>query len=82
MTTISMKHPIKIVGLKRLYNKLSKSKNINFFFVVPAELYDRYSKQKYVTTKDNDALRIPVWIKNRVKQYVLKIDLSSESSKL
>jgi len=73
--TIATKHPIEMVGLKRLYDKLLKTEDIQFFFVVPAQLYDGFQKQKFITT-DDDPLRIPVWIKNHVKQYVLKIDLS------
>ena len=48
------------------------------FFVVPAQLYDNYKKQKFVTTNNNIVRRIPSWIKNRVKQHALRIDLSGK----
>ena len=76
--TISMDHPIKLIGLKKVYHKLSNTDEIDFYFVVPAQLYAGFKKQKYTTTDKNDARRMPLWIKNRVKQYALKIDLSSE----
>ncbi|RHZ53526.1 hypothetical protein Glove_441g117 [Diversispora epigaea] len=78
--TTAMNHPIKIIGLKRLYNKLAKTGEISFYFVVPAELYDYYQKQKFIVTNNSIARKMPGWIKNRIKQYALKIDLSSEGS--
>ncbi|RHZ88572.1 hypothetical protein Glove_22g84 [Diversispora epigaea] len=78
--TTAMNHPIKIIGLKRLYNKLAKTSEISFYFVVPAELYDYYQKQKFIATNNSISRRMPDWIKNRIKQYALRIDLSSEGS--
>jgi hypothetical protein len=80
--TISMTHPVKMIGLKKLYEckKLSQDKQIAFIFVVPAQLYDNYPKQDFATTTGGVAQMIPDWIKTRVKQYALKIDLTSENS--
>ncbi|CAG8682346.1 2109_t:CDS:1 [Funneliformis caledonium] len=76
--TTAINHPIKMIGLKKVYAKLAKTGNIDFFFTVPAQLFESYKKQKFVTTNNNNAKRKPSWIKNRVKQYVLGIDLSSK----
>jgi hypothetical protein len=76
--TTAINHPIKMIGLKKVYPKLAKTGDIDFFFVVPAQLFDSYKKQNFVTTNNNNARRKPSWIKNRVRQYVLAIDLSSK----
>ncbi|CAG8702627.1 17099_t:CDS:1, partial [Acaulospora colombiana] len=78
--TTAINHPIKIIGLKKLVSKLARTGEISFYFVVPAELYDRYQNQKFIATNNANIRRMPSWIKNRVKQYALRIDLSSESS--
>jgi hypothetical protein len=76
--TTSMTHPIKMVGLDKLYdgNKLAKNEDISFYFVVPAQLYDHYQKQGFVTTKEANVRRFSPWIPRYVKQYALRIDLS------
>ncbi|CAG8634168.1 15189_t:CDS:1 [Funneliformis mosseae] len=76
--TTAINHPIKMIGLKKGYAKLAKTGDIDFFFTVPVQLFDSYKKQKFVTTNNNNAKRKSSWIKNRVKQYVLGIDLSSK----
>src|SRR5439155_9408511 len=48
--TTAMNHPIKMIGLKKVYPKLAKTGDIDFFFVVPAQLFDSYKKQNFVTT--------------------------------
>src|SRR5438094_955103 len=73
--TTSMNHPIMLIGLQKVYSKLAHSGEIFFYFVVPAQLYNSYKKQNFVTTNNVIAQRMPAWIKNRVKQYALKIDL-------
>ncbi|CAG8559779.1 1248_t:CDS:2 [Acaulospora colombiana] len=78
--TNAINHPIKIIGLKKLISKLARTGEISFYFVVPAELYDRYQNQKFITTNNANTRRMPSWIKNRVKQYALRMDLFSESS--
>ncbi|CAG8602907.1 10010_t:CDS:1 [Acaulospora morrowiae] len=75
--TTAMNHSINTTGLKKLRGKLAKTGNIDFYFVVPAQLYDEYQKQNYVTTKNVIDLNIPPWIANRVRQHVLRIDLCS-----
>ncbi|CAG8439628.1 4521_t:CDS:2 [Funneliformis caledonium] len=77
--TTSILHPIKMVGLDKLRDKLAKEGDIHFYFVVPAQLYDRYQKQRFVTTKENNVRKLSPWIKQQVKQYVLSIDLSGTS---
>ncbi|CAG8690486.1 17124_t:CDS:1, partial [Acaulospora morrowiae] len=78
--TTARNHPIKIIGLKKLYSKLITTGEISFYFVAPAELYDQFQKQKFITTDNANVRKMPSWIKNHVKQHALKIDLSSESS--
>ncbi|CAI2182544.1 5930_t:CDS:2, partial [Funneliformis geosporum] len=77
--TTSMTHPIKMVGLNKLYDKLTKDTEISFYFVVPAQLYDRYQKQGFITTKEDNARRLSTWIRQHVKQYALRIDLNGFS---
>src|SRR6266498_1410128 len=77
MMTTSMNHPIMLIGLQKVYSKLAHSGEIFFYFVVPAQLYNSYKKQNFVTTNNVIAQRMPAWIKNRVKQYALKNDLST-----
>ena len=73
--TIAMTHPIKMIGLKKLNDckKLVKKGDIDFYFVVPAQLYDNYPKQNFATSAGHVAQMIPNWIKTRVQQYALKI---------
>ncbi len=66
-----------LIGLQKVYSKLAHSGEIFFYFVVPAQLYNSYKKQNFVTTNNVIAQRMPAWIKNRVKQYALKNDLST-----
>ncbi|CAG8722840.1 6219_t:CDS:2 [Funneliformis caledonium] len=50
--TTAINHPIKMIGLKKVYPKLAKTGDIDFFFVVPAQQYvlaiDLSSKQENV----------------------------------
>jgi hypothetical protein len=80
--TIAMTHPVKMIGLKKLNDckKLAKKGYIEFYFVVPAQVYDNYPKQSFTTTGGDVAQVIPGWIKTRVRQYALKIDLTSKNS--
>jgi hypothetical protein len=76
--TLAKHHPIKMSGLKILYNKLggeSENHLIYYYFVVPEHLYDEYEAQKIVNSDDDEAKIIPDWIHNRIFQYVLKIKL-------
>src|SRR4051794_15069803 len=74
--TTALSHPIKINGLKKVQSKLETEKDIVFYFVVPAQLYKQYRKQRCSTTdSDKDALNKGPWIEQRLKQYVLEIDL-------
>ncbi|CAG8470303.1 10454_t:CDS:1 [Acaulospora colombiana] len=74
-----MLSPIKIIDLIKLSDKLARTDEISFYFVVPAELYNNYQNLKFVTNNNANIRSILGWIRNRVKQYSLRIDLSSES---
>jgi hypothetical protein len=73
--TTSLNHPIKVVGLKKVYEKLTKNDYIDYYFVVLMELFDRFKEQIFVTSKGNKAKIKAPWF-NCIKQYVLGIDLS------
>jgi len=63
--TIAKIHPIKMNGLKILYNKLegeNASEDIKFYFVIPEHLYNNYRKQDFHTSDDTLALNVPLWI--------------------
>ncbi|CAG8682824.1 7024_t:CDS:1 [Acaulospora colombiana] len=77
--TTAINNSINTIGLKKLHGKLAKTGYIDFYFVVPAQLYDKYQKQNYVTTKNVIDQNVPLWIRKRVRQHVLRIDLSSGS---
>ncbi|CAG8824108.1 36501_t:CDS:2, partial [Gigaspora margarita] len=66
--TTAWEHPIKTIGITKLRSKLSKKGYISLFFVVLANLYNDYKKQRFKSEQE---------IKNHIKQYALKIDLSS-----
>ncbi|CAG8827229.1 22650_t:CDS:1, partial [Cetraspora pellucida] len=59
--TTTREHNIKMIGLIKLYSKLSKTGNIDLFFVVPAILYNGYKKQKFI----NGTNGMPNWIRNQ-----------------
>ncbi|CAG8466148.1 7874_t:CDS:2 [Funneliformis mosseae] len=78
--TIAKNHPIKLNGLKKLIDKLggkSGMGDIFFYFVLPKNLYMNYRTQPFYTSKKTVAKAKPHWVKDRVKQYALEIDLSS-----
>ncbi|RHZ71439.1 hypothetical protein Glove_258g44 [Diversispora epigaea] len=75
--TVSNNHPINISSLKNLINKLgdkSGTNPINFYFVLPKDLYRNFQIQKL---HKNNAKVMPTWITKRFRQYALEIDLSS-----
>ncbi|CAG8435989.1 4252_t:CDS:1 [Funneliformis mosseae] len=78
--TIAKNHPIKLNGLKKLIDKLGGKSGIGdiyFYFVLPKNLYMNYRTQPFHTSKKTVVKAKPHWIKDRVKQYALEIDLSS-----
>ncbi|CAG8764680.1 3754_t:CDS:2, partial [Dentiscutata erythropus] len=78
--TISTIHPIKLCGLIKLYKKLggeSCQDDINFYFVVPTDLYGDLKRQNFCNAGRKIATSVPPWITRRIKQYALEIDLSS-----
>ena len=50
--------------------------DIDVYFIVPAGLYSNYEKQDFVNKDGSVSKSKPRWISERVKQHVLKIDLS------
>ena len=48
--------------------------NINLYFVVPPDVFEKFSPQKYKTAKGEDCQKIPGWI-NKITQYALEINL-------
>ena len=55
---IAKNHPIKMSGLKTLYNKFggkSADHLIYYYFVVPEHLYDGYKAQKIISSNGDDA---------------------------
>ena len=46
--TTAVDHPIKMIGLKNSYGVLRKTGEISYYFVVPAQLYNGFVKQKFV----------------------------------
>ncbi|CAG8650140.1 3537_t:CDS:2 [Funneliformis caledonium] len=75
--TINQDHGIKVKGLNDLINILDVEREIKFYFIMPPECFDRMKKQLFHTRKGENSKRLPSWIKDKVKQYVLKVDLAS-----
>ncbi|CAG8493631.1 4984_t:CDS:2, partial [Ambispora gerdemannii] len=78
--TVSKNHPINMNGMKNLVEKLGGKSGINtiyFYFVLSKDLSENYQIQHFHTTGKTVAKKISRWITSRVKQYALKIDLSS-----
>lgn len=78
--TTSLNHPIKMIGLNKLWNKLRKTGEIDFYFVVSVQLFEKYRKQNYATVKGGIATNVNPWINNQIKQYVLGICLDFKDS--
>ncbi|KAF9149432.1 hypothetical protein DFQ26_001964, partial [Actinomortierella ambigua] len=93
--TVSQKHPIKGAPLSNLVESLVKCHWIpsadkaqaadepRLIFVVPGDIYDSFKKQNYVTKEGTVYREMPVKVQvqlQRVKQYVLKIDLESAAA--
>jgi len=58
----------------RFLTWIKDAKNINLYFVVPPDIFEKFPLQKYKTTKDEECQRIPGWI-NKITQYALEINL-------
>ncbi|CAJ0913700.1 20897_t:CDS:2 [Entrophospora sp. SA101] len=54
-----------------------EEREIQFYFVMPPECFDGMKKQPFHTRKGENSKRLPPWIKDKVKQYVLNVDLAS-----
>ncbi|CAG8482888.1 113_t:CDS:2, partial [Paraglomus occultum] len=75
--TVSENHGIK-KGLNEIDHSLTWKKdatNVNIYFVVPPDIFEKFTLQKYKTVKDEDYQREnPEWI-NEITQYVMEINL-------
>ena len=69
--TIADNHPIIRIGLEK-YIKDNNS-DINFYFVLPTDLYNDYKPQALHTTNRTVLKNKPPWF-NRFKQYALELD--------
>jgi len=69
--TIADNHPIIRIGLEK-YIKDDNS-DINFYFVLPTDLYNDYKPQALHTTNRTVLKNKPPWF-NRFKQYALELD--------
>jgi hypothetical protein len=67
----TLNHNTNISGLEKLESKLTSS--IDLYYVVPNVLFNRFQKQDFIGGDTQQQLR---W-KNRIKQYVLGINISS-----
>ncbi|CAJ0644343.1 4612_t:CDS:2 [Entrophospora sp. SA101] len=73
--TVSTDHGIKVKGLNDLDRFLTWKRdvdNINLYFVVPSDIFEEFSFQKYKTVKDQGYQKIPKWI-NNINQYALEV---------
>ncbi|KAG0079876.1 hypothetical protein BGZ90_001411, partial [Linnemannia elongata] len=80
--TVSKSHPIKGLPLSKLIDNLIQARWIlphdepRLIFVVPSHVYTDFEKQDYLTSEGKVYRTVPADIQ-RVRQYVLKIDLES-----
>ncbi|KAK5796962.1 hypothetical protein F5H01DRAFT_326786 [Linnemannia elongata] len=80
--TVSKNHPIKGLPLSKLIDNLIQARWIlphdepRLIFVVPGHVYADFEKQDYLTSEGKVYRTVPADIQ-RVRQYVLKIDLES-----
>jgi hypothetical protein len=72
--TVSRSHPVRAVGLERIIEKNSSSEAVRLYFVVPEDIFDSFTSQRYVNTNGNDRTRLGKLI--IVEQYVLKLPTS------
>ena len=56
--TIAQNHPVQVGGLRMAANLLGNPSNINLYFVVPKDIYDKCTKQMY-TNKDGKESKCP-----------------------
>ncbi|KAG0064396.1 hypothetical protein BGZ89_009123 [Linnemannia elongata] len=80
--TVSKNHPIKGLPLSKLIDNFIQARWIlphdepRLIFVVPSHVYADFEKQDYLTSEGKVYRTVPADIQ-RVRQYVLKIDLES-----
>ncbi|KAH7050407.1 hypothetical protein BKA57DRAFT_527951 [Linnemannia elongata] len=80
--TVSKSHPVKGPPLSKFFSSLLQARLISplgeprLIFVVPSHVYADFEKQDYLTSEGKVYHTIPADIQ-RVRQYVLKIDLES-----
>ncbi|KAF9309116.1 hypothetical protein BGZ91_007525 [Linnemannia elongata] len=80
--TVSKSHPVKGPPLSKLISSLFQARwisplgELRLIFVVPSHVYADFEKQDYLTSEGKVYRTVPADIQ-RVRQYVLKIDLES-----
>ncbi|OAQ22601.1 hypothetical protein K457DRAFT_25897 [Linnemannia elongata AG-77] len=80
--TVSKSHPVKGPPLSKLISSLLQARwisplgELRLIFVVPSHVYADFEKQDYLTSEGKVYRTVPADIQ-RVRQYVLKIDLES-----
>ncbi|KAK5797017.1 hypothetical protein F5H01DRAFT_373560 [Linnemannia elongata] len=80
--TVSKSHPVKGPPLSKLISSLLQARwisplgELRLIFVVPSHVYTDFEKQDYLTSEGKVYRTVPADIQ-RVRQYVLKIDLES-----
>ncbi len=75
--TVSQKHSIKATQLKELLTQLKMlDTQINLYFVVPPDVYDKFPRQKYVTTQGEDFKQQDQLWMQQVHQFVIRLHLN------
>ena len=69
--TVSVVHPVKIEGLKKILTELS-CKNFNLYFVVPKDVFDDYQLQPYWSSQRK---RVELPSEFNVVQWALMVEL-------
>jgi hypothetical protein len=72
--TISSHHPVKQEPLRKLLEKLPAKKNISLYFVVPEEIFEKFTFQNYLNEQGNVSQRVPESI-DMLEQWVLGVPL-------
>ena len=75
--TVSQKHSIKATQFKQLLTQLKMlDSQINLYFVVPPDVYDKFPRQKYVTNPGEDFNQQDQLCMQQVHQFVIRLNLN------
>jgi hypothetical protein len=78
--TVNPTHPVKQAYLSNVIqairDKNPETKSFRLYFVVPKDIYARYSAQRYVNKDDSAAQNSTAEIK-MIKQWALEVDLDA-----